>query len=42
MDAGPTEGDHAGDLQAAAALGTHQAVPRPQAALGAAATTTTA
>lgn len=40
-DAGPTEGDHAGDLQAAAALCAHQAVPRPQATLGAAAATAT-
>ncbi len=32
-----THGDDAGDLQRPAALAAHQAVPRPQAALGTAA-----
>lgn len=36
-DAHPTPGDHAGNLEGPAALGAHQAVPRPQAALGTAA-----
>lgn len=36
-DAHPAEGDHAGDLQRAAALVAHQAVPGLQAARGAAA-----